>query len=210
MMDMDFETDYKNWFKFVPYLDIENPEEVLSKKISILDLLDRYGFEYFRAGDTFKVRCPFHGGGMERTPSLTIYENTNTFNCFACSANGNIISFVALQMGYSSTKKDTLGYNNAIVELCNMAGITNEEQIANSNKILRPKPEETVKYHIFNTGIEIREFLRANEDNKNYKKICKWADKQFLKMDYYLEDEEYDWKRAKKYYDLIIGKIKKE
>jgi hypothetical protein len=32
--------------------------------------------------------CPFHG---ERTPSLKLYEETNTFHCFGCSESGDVV-----------------------------------------------------------------------------------------------------------------------
>jgi DNA primase len=41
-----------------------------------------------KQGRQQKVRCPFHGGGKERTPSLTIYRNGG-YHCFGCGKNGN-------------------------------------------------------------------------------------------------------------------------
>jgi hypothetical protein len=40
-----------------------------------------------------KVRCPFHGSGVERTPSLHCYETT--WACFGCHRGGDILSFAA-------------------------------------------------------------------------------------------------------------------
>ncbi|WP_409371810.1 CHC2 zinc finger domain-containing protein [Saccharicrinis fermentans] len=32
------------------------------------------------------LKCPFHA---DDKPSLKVYPNTNTFNCFGCAANGD-------------------------------------------------------------------------------------------------------------------------
>lgn len=42
--------------------------------------------------DNFMMCCPFHG---ERNPSFGIHVETGVYNCFACSARGTILDFVA-------------------------------------------------------------------------------------------------------------------
>ena len=37
------------------------------------------------------LKCPFH---EDKAPSLKVYTNTNTFNCFGCGANGDTIEFI--------------------------------------------------------------------------------------------------------------------
>jgi len=37
------------------------------------------------------VRCPFHGGGQERTPSCRFYDTS--FYCFGCGRGGDIYCF---------------------------------------------------------------------------------------------------------------------
>jgi len=41
------------------------------------------------------VRCPFHSGGNERTPSLHVHENQGGWYCFGCAEGGSIIDFAA-------------------------------------------------------------------------------------------------------------------
>ena len=43
-----------------------------------------------RSGSNYKCLCPFHS---EKTPSCTIYTNTQSFYCFGCGAGGDAISF---------------------------------------------------------------------------------------------------------------------
>lgn len=44
-----------------------------------------------RAGKNLKGLCPFHS---EKTPSFTIYPDTNSFYCFGCGKGGDPITFI--------------------------------------------------------------------------------------------------------------------
>ena len=44
-----------------------------------------------RAGSNYQGLCPFHS---EKTPSFTVFPNTETFHCFGCGAGGDVISFI--------------------------------------------------------------------------------------------------------------------
>lgn len=44
-----------------------------------------------RANKRLLGRCPFH---REKTASFVIYEDQNTFHCFGCQENGDVISYV--------------------------------------------------------------------------------------------------------------------
>ena len=43
-----------------------------------------------RHGRIYKGLCPFHS---EKTPSFTVYPDTQSYYCFGCGAGGDIISF---------------------------------------------------------------------------------------------------------------------
>ena len=48
-----------------------------------------------RAGKTWAFRCPFHGGGTERTPSFVAYPDGH-FHCFGCGVHGtDPVAFLA-------------------------------------------------------------------------------------------------------------------
>ena len=51
---------------------------------------EMYGYEPNRAGF---IRCPFHGGGGERTPSCKLWDDH--FYCFGCKTGGSVIDFTA-------------------------------------------------------------------------------------------------------------------
>lgn len=59
-----------------------------------------------RAGlHRLKGICPFHS---EKTPSFIIYTDQNTFHCYSCNVNGDVIDFVSKLNGLSFI--DTVKY----------------------------------------------------------------------------------------------------
>ena len=44
-----------------------------------------------RAGRISKGLCPFHG---EKTPSFTVYPDTQSYYCFGCGSGGDVINFI--------------------------------------------------------------------------------------------------------------------
>lgn len=60
-----------------------------AKEVPITDF---YFYEKTRrVGSTLIGRCPFHS---DKTPSFTIYLESNTFHCFGCSAGSDTIDYV--------------------------------------------------------------------------------------------------------------------
>lgn len=66
-----------------------------------------------RTGSNLKGLCPFHS---EKTPSFTVYPETQSFYCFGCGAGGDVINFVM--------RTENLDYVSAIEALARRAGIT--------------------------------------------------------------------------------------
>ena len=62
----------------------------IKQLVSINDVLNHYGYQADRKG---YMSCPFHN---EKTASLKIYSESNSFHCFGCGANGDVIKFVML------------------------------------------------------------------------------------------------------------------
>lgn len=64
-----------------------------AKAYPIEQLMTKYGLEN-RHG---QIHCPFHGD--DRSPSLKLYYNTNTWFCFGCNNGGDVIDFVMKKQG---------------------------------------------------------------------------------------------------------------
>jgi DNA primase len=57
---------------------------------SLLDLAPQLAAGMQKGSDHVMVRCPYHGGGQERTPSMSISTTKPVFFCFGCKASGHL------------------------------------------------------------------------------------------------------------------------
>lgn len=91
----------------------------IKSRLTITQVLDHYGLQPDKNN---MLRCPFHD---DKTPSLQIYPNTNTFCCFSTNcdaATGDVIDFIVKMekttkreailkakslLGYTETKSNT-------------------------------------------------------------------------------------------------------
>jgi len=60
-----------------------------TRAISLLQVVSDLGITLYQFR---KMRCPFH---EEKTASLVIYPQTNTYHCFGCGKHGDVIHFYA-------------------------------------------------------------------------------------------------------------------
>lgn len=91
------------------------PKEVIEEVVSrtdIVQLISGY-VTLKRAGSNMVGLCPFHS---ERSPSFTVFQGTNSFYCFGCSAAGDAISFVR--------RIENLDYPDAVEFLAKRVGVT--------------------------------------------------------------------------------------
>lgn len=68
---------------------MEIPE--IKSRLSIIQVVSHYGL---KANKHDLITCPFHN---DKSPSLKLYYETNTFNCFGCGAAGDVIEFIQLK-----------------------------------------------------------------------------------------------------------------
>ena len=69
-----------------------------------------------RRGKTLVGLCPFHN---EKTPSFTVYPESNSFYCFGCGTGGDVISFVR--------RMENLDYIEAVKSVAQMVGMSMPE-----------------------------------------------------------------------------------
>ncbi len=61
------------------------------------------------------AKCPFHGGGNEKTPSFAINDKDGFYHCFACQESGDMFTFVE--------KMEHLSFLEAVEFLASKAGV---------------------------------------------------------------------------------------
>ncbi|MBR5322987.1 MAG: DNA primase [Clostridia bacterium] len=83
------------------------------------------------AGSNLIGLCPFHS---EKTPSFTVFKNTQTCYCFGCGSGGDVVTFIM--------KMENLDYVGALEFLAKRVGLTiprdpvDEERQTRSTRIL--------------------------------------------------------------------------
>lgn len=89
----------------------------IAKNISISEIIN-----YYDMGTGHKIKCkfPHHKGGNERTASLYIYEESNSFYCFGCNVGGSPIDFVSNMESLSVDDSVDYIISNLNTELSNI------------------------------------------------------------------------------------------
>jgi DNA primase len=93
---------------------------IILQKIDLPDFIQEYtGIDLINNGNTWRSKCPIHGGENEN--SFTIFPN-NTYYCFACNSCGNVINFIA--------DYEHISYHASIEKLAYMLNIdlTNDKE----------------------------------------------------------------------------------
>ncbi len=150
-----------------------------------------------KRGHNYVCLCPFHS---EKTPSCTVYPDTQSFYCYGCGAGGDVITFVM--------KSENLDYIEALRYLAEKSGIAfpendNDKQdkhfklkqrIFEMNRLsanfyfsqLKSKQGEKGLAYLINRGLRpetIKKYGIGFAENQ-------WRNlKDFLKSKGYLEDE---------------------
>ena len=88
----------------------------LQDSADIVDLFSAYT-EVKKRGRTYVCRCPFHS---EKTPSCTIYPDSQSFYCFGCGAGGSVFTFIQ--------KTENVGFMDAVQILAQRSGIPMPQQ----------------------------------------------------------------------------------
>lgn len=90
------------------------PKEFIQEihdRLSIEDVISSY-ISLKKAGKNLKGLCPFHN---EKTPSFTVYPETESFYCFGCGAAGDVIVFLM--------RIENLDYIDAVKAAADLAGL---------------------------------------------------------------------------------------
>lgn len=90
----------------------------IKNRIKLEDLFRENGYQLQHAGiGRKKTKCPFH---KERTPSMVIFNDSQSYHCFGCGESGDVISFFS--------KTHILSFRETVFELAKIAGIEIDEE----------------------------------------------------------------------------------
>ena len=85
--------------------------EAIKDRSDIVDLIGTY-VSLKRAGSNYNGLCPFHS---EKTPSFTVFPDTQHFFCFGCEAGGDAFSFIM--------RVENMDYPGAVEFLAKRSGV---------------------------------------------------------------------------------------
>jgi hypothetical protein len=199
--------EMNNWGVSQPWFENKNFLSFLLDKANLVDIISRYELEYSvspTGNFTHKMKCPLlvHLKGGERTASF--YFNNTSWHCFGCSGGNNVIDFICQYKG--------MPYYKAVEMLAKIYGLVDIDESELDQIVVAEKTpiEHTITPYIYHTGLIIREHLK-NVANGTRGKWLRWAQKEFQRLDYYIENySDNDWKKIKKNQDRIIGLIQRK
>lgn len=70
----------------MPNIDISRLKREVESMVSIMDVIEDYGYPTQRVGKDVRIRCPFHVG--DKNASMSIQPTTQMYHCFSCGEKG--------------------------------------------------------------------------------------------------------------------------
>ena len=112
-------------------MDRENARQEIRQRISCT--------EYLTKSKSGLYCCPFcgSGNGSHGTGGLKVYEETNTFTCFACNKSGDVIDIFQKTAG--------VGYNEALEALASSLGLNIDQYTPAKQPVERPQSVYSVQ-----------------------------------------------------------------
>ena len=73
----------------MPYIK----KDFIERLIDRVDIVDVIGARLTlkRSGSSYMCCCPFHN---EKTPSFSVSQQKQFYNCFGCHKSGNVLGFI--------------------------------------------------------------------------------------------------------------------
>ena len=65
---------------------LQELKKIVESQVTIMDVVENYGYATQQVGRDVRIRCPFHPG--DKNASLSIQPKTQLYHCFACGESG--------------------------------------------------------------------------------------------------------------------------
>lgn len=144
------------------------------KSLPIDEVFHRYiGGELRPQGERLLAQCPFHSGGQEKTPSLALYTNNNSWYCFACQSGGSNIDLV-MQLNECDFKEATRVLITDF-KISESVSVSQKAMRINLNRKTMLKFQEVVdKYYIKLATLyrSMRDALDSIESERDLDRYC--------------------------------------
>lgn len=166
-------------------------KDEIKQRFGILDVVGMCGLKPNRSGF---IRCPFHDG--DRSPSLKIYPDQNSWWCFGCNQGGDQIDFLMRFDGISfmdacrklSGEKLDMASSNQIA----ISQMRREEQTRKKNELKAEINTLTIR-----VGNYRERFEKAEPFSDEWVKYCKLYQQTLAKLEHWQEKEN-EYRRAER------------
>jgi DNA primase len=129
----------------------EEQVRMVKGRIDLVQLMGEYT-PLKKSGANFSGCCVFH---QERSPSMYVYADEQTYHCFGCAAHGDAISLVR--------EKEHLSFSDAVEFLARRAGITLTYEKSGRSQLERGQRDDYMKICEFATAYFERQLWDSNE-----------------------------------------------
>ena len=151
--------------------------DAIKRNVTIFDVIGRYS--NLHLNNSNKACCPFHN---EKTPSFTVYKDTNTYHCFGCGKHGDVINFVSdIKNVSEQTAREIIAQDYNITtnfqrnKDTQMKSKTNLQRITDYIKECHKHAEETNFFASRGINSEMVERFNLGYDRKNNEAIFPYS-----------------------------------
>lgn len=141
----------------------------VKERVDIVEIISTY-LTLKKAGANFKTNCPFHN---EKSPSLMISPERQTFKCFGCGEGGDVITFVE--------KIEGLDFYNALKLLAEKAGVELKTQSVKFGDKEYKADKKTRAFEINEWAKKVYHYILLND--KNAEAARKYLEKRGLTLE---------------------------
>lgn len=131
----------------------DNTIEQIRRRLSISEVMENYAHIELKGGSKW-VKCPFHGGGNEKTASCKLDDDRGTFYCFGCHESGDIFSLVM--------KKEGLDFSSAVEMLAKRAGVELETSSSSDPGAKKRRDQKEAMYDLYSRMLNSFHYLLLN------------------------------------------------
>lgn len=133
----------------------EKTIDEIKNKLTISDVMENYAHVEYKGGSKW-VKCPFHGGGNEKTASCKLDDERGTFYCFGCHASGDIFTLVM--------KKEGLDFASSVETLAKKCGVTIDESYSSSQEGKKKNNEKMDMYDMYDRVMKSFHYILLEKD----------------------------------------------
>jgi DNA primase len=129
----------------------EDQVRAVKARVDLVQLMGEYT-PLRKAGSNFTGCCVFH---QERSPSMHVYTDQQTYHCFGCGAHGDVISLVR--------EKEHLEFSDAVEFLARRVGLSLVYEKTGRNQLARGQRDDLMQVVEFATGFYERQLWDTPE-----------------------------------------------